>query len=271
RTSRCAHADPNLGQVPAHTEYGARCRACYMPTREDWLQVGVDASGLEMRMLAHYMAPYDGGAFAEVVLKGRREDGTDIHSRWQKLTGLFYRDSQKTLTYAMLYGAGDKKLGYTVIADHYKAFEAGLTDIPVPALSTARDIGKQVRDRLLSGEEALGKLIADVKHAWKSGYIVGLDGRVIQCHSQHGALNDLLQSAGSIVMKWAHVLAYQGLTCHLGPHGSEYAFMLHVHDECQMETKPEVAELAGSIYAESIAEAGRRLGCNIELAGDVSV
>ena len=70
--------------------------------------VGCDASGLELRMLAHYLAFYDGGEYAKTVIEG------DIHSLNQEAAGLETRDQAKTFIYAFLYGAGDAKIGEIV-------------------------------------------------------------------------------------------------------------------------------------------------------------
>jgi DNA polymerase I len=57
-TGRNAHSKPNLGQ----TSSDPRCRALFLPGK-GMRQVGADASGLELRMLGHYLAHFDGGVF----------------------------------------------------------------------------------------------------------------------------------------------------------------------------------------------------------------
>ena len=52
--------------------------------------VGCDASGLELRMLAHYMAAFDGGDYGDQVVNG------DIHTINQQAAGLPTRDDAKT-------------------------------------------------------------------------------------------------------------------------------------------------------------------------------
>ena len=88
-TGRCTHHHPNIAQVPAvGAPYGAECRALFTPP-EGYAQLGCDASGLELRCLAHYMARYDGGAYKDVILTG------DIHTANQKAAGLPDRNSAK--------------------------------------------------------------------------------------------------------------------------------------------------------------------------------
>ena len=45
-------------------------RALWVPGRKNYVQVGCDLSGLELRMLAHYMYKHDDGAYADVILNG---------------------------------------------------------------------------------------------------------------------------------------------------------------------------------------------------------
>ncbi len=68
--------------------------------------VGADLSGIELRMLAHYLARYDGGRYAKLLL----ED--DIHQINADKIGISRRQV-KTVTYAFLYGAGDEKIGHS--------------------------------------------------------------------------------------------------------------------------------------------------------------
>jgi hypothetical protein len=95
-TGRCTHSNPNVAQVPSVTaEYGSDCRSLFT-VDEGFKLVGADASGLELRCLAHYMARYDKGAYAEVILNG------DIHTVNQTAAGLLTRDQAKTFIYGFL-------------------------------------------------------------------------------------------------------------------------------------------------------------------------
>lgn len=101
-TGRATHSYPNMSQVPAtKSEYGHECRELFEPPK-GWYQVGIDASGLELRCLAHFMFPYDGGAYAEAVVNGNNADGTDVHTLNQKSAGLATRDQAKTFIYGFL-------------------------------------------------------------------------------------------------------------------------------------------------------------------------
>jgi DNA polymerase I len=119
-------------------------------------------------MLAHYM---DDEAYTYELLNG------DIHTSNQNLAGLKSRNQAKTFIYALLYGAGDAKLGSVV---------GGNT----------RD-GTQLRERFFDNLPAFKTLKDRVARASKKGYLKGLDGRKLFVRSEHSALNTLLQGAGS--------------------------------------------------------------------------
>ena len=67
---------------------------------------GADLSGIELRMLSHYLARHDGGRYADILLNG------DIHQTNADKIGIS-RKQVKTVTYAFLYGAGDEKIGHS--------------------------------------------------------------------------------------------------------------------------------------------------------------
>ena len=95
-TRRATHSNPNLGQVPSAKAFmGKECRQLFT-VPEGKKMMGIDAEGLELRMLAHYMYRYDKGRYAQIVDKGKKEDKTDIHSMNQKAAGLPTRDDAKT-------------------------------------------------------------------------------------------------------------------------------------------------------------------------------
>ena len=94
-SGRATHSSPNVAQVPhVGSPYGAECRALW--SAGDWWQAGIDACGLELRCLAHYMAPYDKGKYANTILNG------DIHTMNQKAAGLPERSQAKKFIYAFL-------------------------------------------------------------------------------------------------------------------------------------------------------------------------
>lgn len=255
-TGRCTHNSPNLAQIPARGEYGHACRALFHAP-PGWVMVGADASGLELRMLGHYMARYDGGAYVKTLL----ED--DIHTVNQKAAGLETRDNAKTFIYAFMYGAGDMKLGSIV------------SPLATPASQTRT--GKALRARFLRSLPALRRLIEDVKGVLSGpnnrSYLYGLDGRKLHVRSSHSALNMLLQSAGAVLVKTATVICHREIARRYPAWeaGREYQQILHVHDEAQFLARPDIADALGRLFVESIELAGRHYGLRCPTTGKYKV
>lgn len=253
-TGRCTHNSPNLAQIPARGDLGHKCRSLfYAPA--PWVLVGADASGLELRMLGHFMARYDGGKFIKVLLEG------DIHTANQQAAGLETRDNAKTFIYAFMYGAGDTKLGSIV------------APLATAAAQTKR--GKALRARFLHSLPALKRLIDDVKGTLtgtkKRPYLYGIDKRKLHVRSSHSALNTLLQSAGAVLVKMATVIFAQEAKARDWEWGKDYVQVLHVHDEAQFLARPEIAEELGKLFVYSIGLAGAHFRMRCPTTGEYKV
>lgn len=258
RTHRMSHYKPNMAQVDSDH----RLRELFMADEGDKL-VGVDAEGLELRMLAHYLAKYDDGFYAQTVHAGDKKIKTDVHSVNQRVAGLYLRDSAKTLIYALIYGAGDAKLGQIVIDD---AKAAGM---PVPKGSPTA-LGKEVRAKLEGGTAGLQELVLKAKKSHqKYEALPGLDGRWIPNFSDHAALNTLLQGNGAIVMKKALVL-FDDEILRLQLR-DKIGYCANVHDEFQLSVHPDVAEKAAEVGKWSITRAGELLEIRCPLVGDAAI
>ena len=228
-TGRMTHSKPNMAQIPnAGSLYGPECRQCWT-VEEGNVLVGCDASGLELRMLAHYMKDEN---YVRTVTEGSSKDGTDVHTVNQRAAGLATRDNAKTFIYAFLYGAGDAKIGSIVGG-------------------SARD-GAVLKDKFLKQTPALARLLSTVSRYAAKGWVPGLDGRKIWVRSEHAALNSLLQGAGAIVMKKALVLFNDKIKLNKWP----VKMVANVHDEFQFEVPENLAEVAGQVAKQSIVEAG---------------
>ena len=267
RTHRMSHFAPNMAQV---SKKDKRMRSVWIPD-DGHVMVGCDASGLELRMLGHYLGRYDDGAYAKAVVYGSSADGTDAHSRMRDAVGFHSRDVTKTLTYAFLYGAGNAKLGETANKDRELAGERKC------AQSQEAKLGGQIRKKAERGIVGLEKLIQLCQHRDKTqGKVKGLDGRVVQTAGQHSALNTVLQSAGAIVMKKALAIFHFELCAKAGLVDSEWrpvgwSYLANVHDEVQLSARPGDAEELGALFAESIKLAGEAFGMRCELAGEYMV
>jgi DNA polymerase-1 len=237
-TGRMTHSSPNMGQVPAvYSPYGRECRDVWT-VPEGYKLVGMDASGLELRMLAHYM---NDEAYTNEILTG------DIHTANQLAAGLETRDQAKTFIYAFLYGAGDAKIG---------SITGG----------TAKD-GKRLKEKFLANTPALGRLRERVGVASGRGYVLGLDRRRVAIRSSHAALNSLLQSAGAIIMKKALCLLDEYATIW----GLDYHIIGNIHDEIQTEVREKDAERFGRLATSCVEAAGLFYKLNCPLAGDYKV
>ena len=204
-THRASHRNPNLSQVPSDERFRRLFTAS-----QDMVMVGADLSGIELRMLAHYLARYDGGRYADILLNG------DIHQENADKIGISRRQV-KTGTYAGLYGAGDQKIG--------TSFDCSLGE------TQAKRKGKEIRKAFVNAIEGLSDLLKAVKRAAERGYVRGLDGRNISVDKGHVALNYLLQGSAAIIAKRWMVLA----DAQLDSHSHQLGF---IHDELQYETIP---------------------------------
>ena len=243
-TGRMTHSSPNMAQIPNHGSlYGAECRACWTVDDGNVL-VGCDASGLELRMLAHYMKDAD---YVKTVVEGSSKDGTDVHTKNQKAAGLQTRDQAKTFIYGWMYGAGPAKIG-TIIG------------------GTAKD-GQRLIDSFLKATPAIKKLRDLVAKYASKGFVPGLDGRKIWVRSEHSALNSLLQGAGAIVMKQGLVILHGKLQ----KEKLRARFVANVHDEWQIECHPDDADAVGKAAVASIREAGEFFNLRCPLDGEYKI
>lgn len=203
-TFRCAHRKPNLSQVPSDERF----RQLFTASPNKVL-VGADLSGIELRMLSHYLARYDSGRYAEILVNG------DIHAENAKRVGVT-RKQIKTISYAFLYGAGDAKLGHS--------YDKQLSD------GQAAKKGREIRKAYVDAIPGLKELLTAVKKVSERGYVLGLDRRRILVDKPHKALNYLLQGSSAILAKRWMLLTYE----YLPPTANQLAF---VHDELQYECK----------------------------------
>jgi DNA polymerase I len=269
-TTRMSHTSPNLAQVPAaYSPYGPECRALFYPPHGFIYQTGVDADALELRCLANRLFKYDGGEYVQMVLNGDKKLGTDVHSRNAVAFGLdpkgtYFegesgRDISKTAFYAMIYGAGDEKLGFILTRKRGEAAKAE---------------GKARRAAFMKAMPAFATLVKRVKKfAAERKYLIGLDGRKLECRSSHSALNTQLQHDGAWIMKKGLIILDQNLweVSGLTP-GVDYEFMLNVHDEWQIASMlEEQAHEIGKQGIEAIRLAGESVDFKCPLTGDYRV
>ena len=242
-SSRAAHQNPNLGQVPSTgSEYGKECRELFT-VPDGWWLCGSDLSGIEVRCLAHYLDPYDKGEYAKQILDG------DIHTYNQNAAGLETRSQAKTWLYATLYGGGDALIG---------AIAGG-----------GAQRGRELKTNYDKAVPAFATLKKNLKTAFKRGYIKAIDGRKLKIRSEHRCLSQLLQSCGSIVSKQWVMMTYDAIK---KQHGDDAYIVGWVHDEIQVACRTkEIAENVGNISRRMAEASGVALGIKIAIAAEYSV
>jgi len=208
-SGRSSHSKPNLGQVPSVRAYKGKESRDLFTCPPDKVLVGCDLSGVELRCLAHYMYPYDGGRYADIILQG------DIHTSNQEAAGLSTRDQAKTMIYCLVYGGGDSKLGSVV--------GKGAAE------------GKKLKSKFYKGTPGYEQLVEAVKKAAKKKWLKGITGRRLYVRSPHSALNVLLQSLGSYISKQWLIEAKKMAE----EQNIQYKQVSYVHDECTWEVSPE--------------------------------
>lgn len=243
-TLRFRHQAPNTANIPAvrTTKAGDVLRGddgyWTYEARDLWIArpgrvlVGTDASGLELRMLAHYL---DRPEFTDGVVNG------DPHQSNADIAGVT-RSQAKTLIYAVCYGAGPTKIAKT---------------LGVP-LSEGKAIRQQFLDNL-----GIGDVMQEAINEQKIGRVWLVDGSGVVCPSPHAALNYKLQGGGARVMSLAAIL----LEREIRRKGLSSLLVGSIHDEWQYDVLPEDADEHGRIAVEAIRNAGEELNMNVPLDG----
>ena len=245
-TGRFTHNSPNLAQVPSSTAFmGKEARSLFIVER-GYTLVGADASGLELRMLSHFMAKHDGGRYGKIVVDG------DIHTANQEAAGLPTRDNAKTFIYGWLYGAGDAKIGSITNSDSKE--------------------GARLKAKFLKATPGIAELIGGItkrvnprnRGGQGKKYLKGLSGRRLFVRSPHSALNLILQSAGAYYMKYVLV----ELDKRLQARDIDYKHVGNIHDEFQMEVRDDHVDEVMKLTEQTFEDVGYQMGLRIKMAGE---
>jgi len=227
-TGRMSHHSPNMAQIPAvRSPYGKECRDCWtVDNPYTHSIVGTDASGLELRCLAHLM---NDTTFTDILLTG------DIHTHNMQMAGLTDRDQAKTFIYAFMYGAGASKIGQIV--------GAGAKE------------GQILINKFLNSMPALKRVRDSVTKAASKKLIRGIDGRLLHIRSPHSALNTLIQGAGAIVCK----LWLINMIKRINRTGVDAKLVASIHDEYQFEVLNKDINKFGQITKDSMKDTEKQL------------
>lgn len=253
--------------------FGFESRNCWTPP-PGMIQVGADASGIQLRALAHYM---EDSQYIKEVISG------DIHTVNQIAAGIATRNKAKTFIYAWLLGAGDEKIGTIVGVEEseydelydWVGGEKGVRRVINKLRKAGRKAdkrtcfviikGAKVKKQFLDATPPLKRLKEeDIPAAAAAGYLVGIDGRKLWIPSEHLAMSLYLQGFEAVIMKMAMAL----YSSELKKQGVVFKQMAFVHDEFQIATLPETADLVGQTVVSSIQKAGEMLGSKCPLDGE---
>ena len=235
-TRRMRHTTPNTANIPGNeAKYGKECRSLWTTSSGRTL-LGVDAKGLEGRVMVHYAN--DDRAYDYFITN-------DPHDANAEALGIA-RKSGKNVFYASIYGASHKKL---------KAMHGGTKS------------GKWVKETLFGNIPGFDKLFKQIQQEFKrhKGWIKTIDGGFVRCPSEHAALNYKFQSAGGIIMKLAAIILDEKAS-HL-----DYMKVGDIHDEWQFDVHPDHAEELGKLACEAMIEAGERLEMRVPIEGDYQI
>ena len=254
-TGRCAHRNPNMGQVPAgYSDYGKECRSLFHAP-EGWALIGVDAKALELRCLAGYLAHWDDGEYARVVT----DESIDIHLFNQKMFGVETRDIAKRLLYGIAYGCGALKAG-TIIDPNEK------NEIVL------RNLGSAAINSFMKGIPALKKLKDKIANNIAArGYLIGLDGRPLFCRSDFKGLNVLLQSSGALIMKQVVIELHKKMYDLGYFYGHDWQQHGFIHDEIQVSCAPAMVEKLTAVALEAFPASQQFFNFQCPIEGDAHV
>lgn len=247
---RMTHSTPNTANIPkVKTKYGKECRSLFRAPNGRIL-VGIDAKSLQMRVFGHYLGDLE---TAKLYSEG---DPHRVNSEIVSKNPWGYKCDRDTGAkngfYAFIFGAQDKKLGFT--------FDTSITDS-----RKATEYGKWGRAELMRNTLGLERLTKEVQKEFRenNGFIQCIDGGYVRCHSEHAALNYKISSGEACLMKLVDIRTRERLK----REGLDYKKVLDVHDEDQYETDELLADRIGAIGCEEIRLAGEELGFIVPMAG----
>jgi len=227
------------------TPFGTEMRDLYC-VAEGNTMLGVDLSGIEARMLAHYCFQYPGGPeMAKRIVSG------DFHS-YNASAWKVDRGPAKGGLYALMYGCGDAKLA--------------------SVLGKMRKEGRKLKAAFWKANPAIKSLITDLEVALSrnGGYLIGLDGRMLFIREARKLLNSLLQHGAAVIFKQWMVECYkynQSLTIIIDQ-------VISYHDECQYDvcsTNKHDIRLAGKTYRDLAIATGELFRLNVALDAEYKV
>lgn len=229
--------------------------------KDGYKYIGCDASQLEARVEGHFTSRYDGGAYAKYLLE------MDVHQFNADAWGVT-RTEAKAPFYAMAYGAGTKKMALMLNVSETRAKE--ILDMHYETWYGLKELTDEI-------EQCLGQRGFLKQGKWgkkdldesKNPWIKGIDGRKLFVRGMHKLKNTLIQSAGSIAMKWAYIRLYN----YIKEHQLDAKIIMFYHDEFVVEVKDDEKQikLLTELTERAIIESGEHFKLRIPLKGEAKV
>ena len=240
-TSRYRHQGTVCNIPRPSTPYGKEIRSLFTVPEGAWM-VGVDLSGIEARMLAHYLLEGNyprAKETAQLILSP--DKGNDFHTYNAKAWSVS-RDIAKNGLYALMYGAGAKKLANT--------------------LGKPEGMGTKLKKDFFKAHPGIEALIKDLESAFSArGYIYGLDGRPLFIRGANKLLNSLLQNAAAMVFKkWMVAVDEVRLGWATG-HNTQQ--IIAYHDELQFECRMD--KVSATAFGEAIVRCAQATGKEMKI------
>jgi len=252
-TLRYRHSGPNTANIPAvRVDKGGQpllseTGAYTYEARDLWTcsdsvnrrLVGVDAKGIQLRVLAHYL---NNKEFTDAVLGG------DPHSYNQAIGGFASRAIAKTFIYAFLLGAGDAKVGQII--------------------SGSQKDGKEVKRRFVGNFPGLRELLERLeREIERNGRIRLCDGTSVIVTAPHTRLGYLLQGDESRIMKKAAILTAREVQ----RRGLDVQKVGDIHDEWQTDVLLRDVDPFIELCNETFPQVGRFFNYRIPINCDTKV
>jgi DNA polymerase I-like protein with 3'-5' exonuclease and polymerase domains len=239
-SGRVGHAMPNISNVPGiDSPFGSDLRSIITPGK-DRIIFGMDASSLEARILAHFLAPIS-TKFRRMVTQG------DVHQLIATESGVS-RGQAKQLLYALMYGAGNPKL-------------QEITNL------CGEDLERTIHSlrNSISGFFELNKSL--MQSFEETRRVRSIDGRQLPVEKKHAILNLLLQSSAAYCMKLFAVHLTQRLkNLNCDPH-THWDLLIFAHDEFQISVHPSLINVFEEQARHSLRDVEKELSlqCPLEM------
>ncbi len=216
-TSRMRHS--RIVNIPRpSTPYGNEIRSLF-GVPEGKCLVGYDAASLELRILAHYIGNPEYNE--RVTTKDKTQNA---HTLAAEAAGSDSYDTGKRVNYALIFGAGDHKLGEII--------------------GGTKSDGAALREHLYAAIPGFKEFTDRLTRAARKGYFLGLDGRKVYIRNSYQTVPTLIQSGGAVVMK----VVTEHLDTLVGELPDTFK-VIDMHDEAQWEVNPgEVNSLRQMIH-----------------------